>query len=303
MTTPLTIEDSTAHPGIRTILLDQPGKPVVVLEEDLIRALGDTIDALPGDTRGLVIASASQRVFVAGADLKSVQSLSDEALLAYLEFGASVFAKISRLEYPTAAAINGAALGGGLELAMHADLLIGARSQGAARDNKPYPIGLPEAGLGICPGWGGTNLLPARIFPGHAIQMTAEGKPMTSTEAAEAGLFDVIVDEPADVRTAAENAIAEQLGNSSGTDLKRDGAPLRWIGRPASASGVLTGLDATRSRLPETGPAQAVADCVNAGLTEGWDAAVDLERRRLTHLRNTPEGVAAIQAFFEKSSK
>lgn len=284
------------HAGIHIIVLEQPGRPVVVLDLELIQRLEAALDALPADARGLVLASASERSFVAGADLKAISSLDDAQLHKYLEYGASVFGKIARLPYPTAAAINGAALGGGLELAMHCDGLIGAPSP----SGKPYPIGLPEAGLSICPGWGGTNLLPARIDPEAAIEMTATGRPMKFDEACAAGLFDAVCDEPGDLRRAAASWVAEQ---ASGKKLNRDGAPSRWIGRSDLAAGVLEALDRVRPDLPKTGSAEAVADCVDEGLARGWPAAIQKERDHLVRLRSTPEGAKAIEDFFAKSKR
>lgn len=282
--------------GVVTIVLEQPGKPVVVLDLELIQRLDAAISALPSGTRGLVLASASERVFVAGADLKSIQQLDDAALHRYLEFAARVFGRLATLPFPTAAAINGAALGGGLELAMHCDGLIAA----PAASGKPYPIGLPEAGLSICPGWGGTNLLPARIDPAEAIRRTAMGQPMTFDDAKAAGMFDAVVDAPADLRRAAAAWAASQP--QPGTH-GRDGAPSRWIGRPGSAARTLAALDTVRPDLPPTKAAAAVADAVDAGLAHGWVAATRSEREHLVRLRHTPEARGAIEAFFAKSSR
>lgn len=287
------------HAGICIIELDQPGKPVVVLELELIQRLEASLDALPKDARGLVLASASERSFVAGADLKSIMAMDDGQLHKYLEYGASVFGKISRLPYPTAAAINGAALGGGLELAMHCDGLIGAPSA----SGKPYPVGLPEAGLSICPGWGGTQLLPARIEPKAAITMTAVGKPMKFDEAAEAGLFDAVCEKPGDLRKVAASWVADRADamNTGKKKLDRDGAPSVWIGRGDHASGVLEALDAVKGELPQTQAAAAVADCVDAGIASGWSAGIKREREHLVRLRHTPDATAAIEAFFARS--
>jgi enoyl-CoA hydratase/carnithine racemase len=158
----LTLGQQGAFAGIYTLTLDQPGKSVVVLDKDLITKLGELLDSIPDNgahARGLILRSASERVFVAGADLKAIHALNDADLDQYLQFGSRVFARLGQLACPTVAAINGAALGGGLELAMHCDALIAA----ASPSGKPYPVGLPEASLKICPGWGGTTLLPARI--------------------------------------------------------------------------------------------------------------------------------------------
>ncbi len=287
------------HVGICIIELEQADKSVVVLELELIQRLEAAIDALPKDARGLVLASASERSFVAGADLKSIMAMDDQQLHKYLEYGASVFAKLSRLPYPTAAAINGAALGGGLELAMHCDGLIGAPSP----SGKPYPVGLPEAGLSICPGWGGTQMLPARIDPKAAISMTATGKPMNYDEGVGMGLFDATCEKAGDLRKIAASWVADRAApGGHARKLDRDGAPSVWIGRGDWAAGVLEALDGVREDLPDTKAAAAVADCVDIGIASGWSAGLKAEREHLVRLRHTPEATAAIEAFFERSA-
>jgi enoyl-CoA hydratase/carnithine racemase len=285
---------SGEHAGVNIIVLEQPGRPVVVLDLELIQRLEAALDALPDDARGLVLASAGERSFVAGADLKAITELDDPQLHKYLEYGASVFGKIARLPYPTAAAINGAALGGGLELAMHCDGLIGAPSA----SGKPYPVGLPEAGLSICPGWGGTNLLPARIDPVLAIRLTATGQTLKDEEARAAGLFDAVSDDPADLRRLAASWVSDR---STGKGLRRDDAPSVWIGRGERAGAVFDALETGRVDLPRTEAAAAVADCVDEGLARGWSAALKAEQGHLVRLRHTPEAVSAIGAFFARS--
>jgi len=279
--------------------LEQPGKPVVVLDHDLIRRLETTLKSVPAGTTGLILASASERVFVAGADLKAISEHSDDQLTRYLEYAARVFMLLAEAPFPTVAAINGAALGGGLELAMHCDAIIATPPP--ARDGqpgKPYPVGLPEAGLGLCPGWGGTNLLPARMDPTEAIRRTATGTPMTFDEAVAARFFDRVAKGPADLILAAQQLCLELRGS-----VKRDGTPRKWIGRPERARAVLDALDSVRPELPRTEAAAAVAEAIDAGLTRGWDAAVSVERRRLVQLRHTPAARAALEAFFAKSRK
>ncbi len=298
---PIQRENAGPFAGIVVVRLEQPGKPVVVLDHDLIRRLEATIKSLPKDARGLVLASASERVFVAGADLKAISELDDDQLHRYLEYGSRVFGMLSQLPYPTAAAINGAALGGGLELAMHCDGLIAAPPPDRdGQPGKPYPVGLPEAGLSICPGWGGTNLLPARMRPERAIAMTASGTPMMFDQAREEGLFDEVAASQADlINTACRWVVdAAELAVP-----KRDGAPSRWIGRGRRAAECVKALDSVRADLPKTGSAEAVAAAVDAGLSGGWEAALKVERDRLVKLRRSPEGKAAIDAFFAKSAK
>lgn len=286
---------SGQYAGVVTVWLDQPGKPadeqVVVLNLELIQRLERALKALPIDARGLVLASASKRVFVAGADLKTVQAMSDDDLSRYLAYGSEVFGLIPKLPYPSVAAINGAALGGGLELAMHCDGLVAAPS----RSGRSYPVGLPEAGLSICPGWGGTGLLPARIDPTDAIRRTAEGKPMGYEEAIKAGLFNAVA--PTDYNLI-EGAMLWVLDH---TPAARDGSPAHWIGRPAVAPGVIDAVERLRGELGDSGPTTAVLDAIDAGLTRSWGDLLACEQRHLVRLRHEPAGRAAIEAFFARA--
>jgi len=289
-------DESGEAAGVATIWLDQPGRPVVVLDHALVQVLDRTIDALPSDVRGLVLASASERAFVAGADLKTIVESGDDALSRYIAYGARVFGRLAELPYPTAAAINGAVLGGGLELAMHCDGLIGAPSA----TGKPYPVGLPEASLRICPGWGGTSLLPARIDPAEGIRRAAVGTPMNFDEAREAGLFDAVAEPASDLLPAAKRWVAER---AEAGGIERDGAPSRWIGRVGVASRVAEALETERGNLEPAGPGRAVCEAVDAGLSRGWEAALETERSHLVRLRHTEEAKSAVEAFFAKSGK
>jgi enoyl-CoA hydratase/carnithine racemase len=285
--------------NIATLTLDQPGKPVVVLDLELIQRLEATLHEVPRSVAGLILASASPRVFVAGADLKAISELTDDQFHRYLEYGSKVFLMLSDLPCPTVAAINGAALGGGLEIAMHCDGLVAA-PPGPGKDNqpgRPYPIGLPEAGLSICPGWGGTNLLPARIDPALAISITAQGKPMLFDQAKDAALFDALAPSQDQLLHTAKAWLQSQRQKPLAI---RDGAPLRWIGRVAPAS-VLKALDAIKPELPANESTHAVIEAVDVGLAQGWQPALACERRHLVRLRNQPAGKAAIAAFLSKS--
>lgn len=299
---PFTVEVEQSGPfqGIGTLQLDAPGKPVVVLDHALISRLETTLKSLPAGLRGLVIASTSERAFVAGADLKSIQEINDAQLHEYLRYGSRVFGMISELPFPTAAAINGAALGGGLELAMHCDGLIGAPPpMRDGQPGKPYPVGLPEAGLGICPGWGGTSLFAARIDPAAAIRRTASGTPLTFDEATSAGLFDAVAPDASSLRSTAKSWVS---GRTQG-GRARDGAPLRHAGRPEIAASTVRAIDAVRVEVSGTDAGRAVLAAVDAGVTKGWGACLEVEQRELVRLRSTPHAKELIAAFFAKSKK
>ena len=302
------IEETGAFAGVVTLTLEQPGSPMVVLDEALIRRIEHALKSLPKMMNGLVLASASSRVFIAGADLKTIQFNAedkdgDRKLDAYLAYGQRVFGMLCELPCPTAAAIGGAALGGGLELAMHCDGLIGAPSA----SGKPYPIGLPEAGLSICPGWGGSNLLPARMDAAEAIRRTATGKPMMYEEAVSAGIFDRVAPSASELLSTAKQWVMEhrtKMGQSgTGGIPRRDGAPSKWIGRPGIKANALAGLAKVGEEGLQGEAARAVMDEIRAGLEHGWQHALDMERRELVRLRAAPAGRAAIAAFFERGKK
>jgi len=191
------------------------------------------------------------------------------------------------------AAVDGAALGGGLELAMHCDVLMGLRPKEGER---AYPIGLVEATLGICPGWGGTNLLPARIEPGQAIGMTASGATMDAAEALESGLFESLHDTRDGLLDAARRRASQ--GKPERSDPRR---PV-CVSQQEHVEGVRLALKRIEADLPEGDAAQAIADCVRAGVTEDWDHALAMERRSLIRLRKTEKARASIKAFFDRAS-
>ncbi len=298
---PFAFSSIATHPGFYVLTLEPNQGPMVVLDLALIQRIEASLNTLPRDCAGLILASGSPRVFIAGADLKQIESLDVAQLEAYLAFGQRVFGMLPRLSIPTVAAINGAVLGGGLEIAMHCDGLVAAPPPAKdGQPGRPYPIGLPEAGLSICPGWGGTNLLPARMDPGEAIRRTALGQTMTIDEAIKIQLIERAAPSPEEL---IPTAAAWLTANRQCIGARRDGFPLHWIGRHDRVNRVMQAYMQVRDALPKTDAAQAVARAVGAGLEAGWPAALEVERTELNRLRHTEAGRAAIRAFFDKAKK
>ncbi len=292
-------DDSGPTAGVFTLFLEQEGKPVVVLNRAFLEKLDRTLDAMGQPEKGFVLASNAPRAFVAGADLGEIDSLTDDELDEYLKLGSRVYGRIAAFTCHTVAAINGATLGGGLELAMHCDTLIAAMPRGTAeKPARPYPIGLPECGLSICPGWGGTNMLPARMDPAQAIIATAKGVPMTVVEAREAGLISQLLDNPDDLLELAKQRAAQ---GPRDTSLDHNHHEARNISVAEYADDVRSGLKRAMSDLPDTQAANAVVACIEAGLAGGWKKALECERANLIRLRHTPEARKAIEAFFAKT--
>lgn len=288
-------DDSGPTAGVATIYLDDESKPVTVLNRAMIARLGATLDEVERmNPTGLVLATSHGRVFVAGADLKEISELPDEELDAYLAEGQRVLGRIAGMGCTTVAAINGAALGGGLELALHCDVLMAMEPE---NPDKPYRIGLPEASLGLCPGWGGTNTLPARIEPGLAIGATSCGSTFTFAEAVEYGMFESVHPDRASLLAAAKTRVHVRKS-------ERNGGPNEPINAsmPEFAPSVRTALARVHGDVPKDDAAEAVISCVNAGLAGGWGRALEQERASLISLRASESTQAKIKAFFDRNT-
>ncbi len=144
------------------------------LEEELARISSDTA------TRAVVITGAGDRAFSAGADLDELTGLDPVDRRALLERGQRVFRSLETLGTPVIAAVNGYALGGGFELALACTLIVAAES---AR------FGLPEVGLGLIPGYGGTQRLPRAVGSRAALRIMLTGEQVDAARANELGVL------------------------------------------------------------------------------------------------------------------
>jgi enoyl-CoA hydratase/carnithine racemase len=168
-----------------------------------------------------------------------------------------------------------------------------------AEGGKPWQVGLPEAGLCICPGWGGTQMLPARILPALAIERTATGQTWPCGEAPQC-LFDVRAEagSGADGAVAAAIAWVKAQDASTGCFVSMH-APRRAIS-PKNAAAIAPVCDELAPKVGGTKHGAACIDAVRVGLAKGWDAALACERDHLVKLRHTPEARAKLDAFLKK---
>jgi len=267
--------------GIATILLDSPGEKVNVINPEVLTALGEALAYFMrrGDVRGLVVASAKPGVFIAGADVRLIASVGtiEEARGKSIN-GQIVFQALANAPFPSVAAISGACLGGGLELAL-------ACTARAAADADEVQIGLPEVKLGIVPGWGGTQRLPRLIGLPPALQMILTGRSLSAREALRAGLVDVVV--PAERLLARSRLLLSSIraaragGSSSWTVPSRKKlAPAgRLLLHPPLRNLVLARAAAqARKTAGSHYPAPfAALDAVGWGLARGLDGGLNRE--------------------------
>ena len=172
---------SEAHVAVLTI--DRP-KALNALNSEVLAELESAIDALDlNDVRALIITGSGAKSFVAGADIGEMSTLTKAEGEAFGKKGNDVFRKIETLPIPTIAAINGFALGGGNELAMSCDIRI-------CSDNAVF--GQPEVGLGITPGFGGTQRLARLVGMGMAKQLVYSALNIKADEAYRIGLVNAV---------------------------------------------------------------------------------------------------------------
>ncbi|MCH2136115.1 MAG: enoyl-CoA hydratase/isomerase family protein [Phycisphaerales bacterium] len=278
---PLSIE--RLDDGGAIIALDAGDRPVVVMNRSLLARLDATLDELEADQASwLVLRSTSERSFVAGADLAEIASLDDEALEAYMHEGQRVFGRLAQWPVPVVAALGGAALGGGLELALHCHAIVVAV---IGQAGKPWPIGLPEAGLGLCPAWGGTQLLAGRIDPIVAIEATTQGRPFKS---------DAMPDGLADRTLETSETLLE-----AACDLARTTTAAPPTACAALDPAVIESACEHAAAI-DTPEAKAVIDCIRVGAAQGLPAGLEAERRNIITLRNSQETKDRIAAFLNR---
>ena len=185
------LEFSVDKNGVANIVFDLPGEKVNKLSGVVLRELEKAINFIDGNKgiRILLISSAKKDIFIAGADITEIKSIDGYAdAKEKVSLGQEIITKIARLKTPTVAVINGACLGGGLELALACQYRVGVI-------NPKTVLGLPEVNLGIIPGFGGTQRLPQLVGLEQSLKMILSGKPVDGVKAHKIGLVDDIVRE------------------------------------------------------------------------------------------------------------
>src|SRR5438067_2815430 len=176
----LEIQDAIGH-----IVLDRP--PANSYDKAFPDDLSAAIDEARFDTaaKAIVVRSASERFFSAGADVKMFASTDAEFQFAFVIHANEIMSKFERTPKVVVAAINGHCLGGGLEIALCCDVRVAAEGT--------YNIGLPEVTLGVLPGTGGTQRLPRLIGRQRALDLMLRGLSLQPAQAKEYGIVDMVV--------------------------------------------------------------------------------------------------------------
>jgi enoyl-CoA hydratase len=172
----------TDETGIATLTVNRP-EALNALNAEVLEAIHATVTGLHGKAKAILLTGAG-KAFVAGADIAAMASLSREEAREFSLAGQDTFQALADFPGPVVAALNGYALGGGLELAMACDILV-------ASDKAV--VGQPEAKLGVVPGFGGSQRLPRRTGPGVAKWLLMTGETVKADEALRLGIVDRVV--------------------------------------------------------------------------------------------------------------
>lgn len=174
----------TDQDGIALVIVNRPEK-LNALNRDTMAELSDAFTRAREEAaiRAVIVTGAGEKAFVAGADIKELAALSAVEARGFALRGQAIFRALETLPKPTVAAVNGFALGGGLELAMSCAIRV-------ASPNAKF--GQPEVKLGVVPGYGGTQRLPRLVGRGRAIDMLITGEPIDAAEAYRIGLVNYV---------------------------------------------------------------------------------------------------------------
>ena len=241
--------------GLYAVATINRPKALNALNSEVLADLNELVDTVNADEeiRALVLTGAGEKSFVAGADIGEMSTLTKAEGEAFGKKGNDVFRKLETMPIPTIAAINGFALGGGCELSMSCDIRI-------CSDTAVF--GQPEVGLGITPGFGGTQRLARLVSPGMAKQLIYTARNIKADEALRIGLVNAVY--PAEELMAAAEKMADTIAKN---------APIA---------------------------VRACKKAINEGLDVTMDEAIVIEEKLFGSCFETADQIEGMGAFLEK---
>ena len=267
---------------VAIITIDNP--PVNALSPEVAKGIATAVEQAGRDisVKAVVLIGAG-RTFVAGADIKEFGKITSGKS----ERGAGIhplLLQIEDLSKPVVVAIHGNAFGGGLELAMACHYRVAAPSA---------QMGQPEVKLGIIPGAGGTQRLPRLVGVMKAVEMCAEGNPITAPHALQSGLVDRLID--GDLLAGAVAFAREMISQS----IRKTRERIDKLSLPAQNTGVFdSAREKSRTRQRGMKAPLAAIDAVEAATTMSFEAGCQVEQRLFRECLFSDESKALIHAFF-----
>jgi 3-hydroxyacyl-CoA dehydrogenase / enoyl-CoA hydratase / 3-hydroxybutyryl-CoA epimerase len=295
--------------GVGVVVFDVPGEVVNTLRGEFADELDGLLDGVERDPSivAIVLASAKRDSFIAGADISMLAGVSSPDAAAVLSnMGQRAVDRIEKLKVPTVAAIHGACLGGGLELALGCGVRI-------ATAHAKTKLGLPEVQLGILPGMGGTQRLPRLIGLSSSLDLLLTGRQLDAHRAKKMGLVDEVVPEAILMHVAVGRAL--QLAKQEGEKEKVFGAlrelldpeVLKELALAENPIGRKVVFDQARKKLLEKTqgnyPApERILEVVRLGLERGLKAGLSAEADAFGALVVSKEAGALRHVYFSQQA-
>jgi len=279
--------------GFAEIQFDNQGESVNKFNQQTLADLREAVDTLKAQSgiRGLLLSSAKP-VFVVGADItefKDMFTATKEVFIAGAQTANGLFSEIEDLPYPSVAAINGFALGGGFEICLACDSRV--ISSKAA-------VGLPETGLGIIPGWGGTVRLPRLVGYSTAVHWVASGEQQRPKAALAAGAVDAIA-EPEQLREVSLGLLEELASGERDYQARRAQMTSALTMSDAELQATAAGFrSAILGKVGNHYPAPLKAiELVSNAAHLGRDEAIKMENDAFYEISQTPQARAMVGLF------
>ena len=280
--------------NIVTLTLDMPGRPVNVLNDEFGEAFAGVLDQLAAEEplAGVIVASA-KKTFVAGADLEWLYAMKDpERVFHRLEELKADMRRLETLGVPVVAAVNGAALGGGLELALACHYRV-------AIDHPKTKLGLPEVTLGLLPGGGGVTRLTRMLGLQEAFPYLTEGRQVKAQAAKAAGIVDELAADRDDMLARARAWILAHPKSAQPWDKKGFRIPGGKPSHPRVAQMLMIAPAMLRQKTYRNYPApEAIMSAMVEGAMVDFDTASRIETRYFAQVATGQTAKNMINAFW-----
>jgi 3-hydroxyacyl-CoA dehydrogenase/enoyl-CoA hydratase/3-hydroxybutyryl-CoA epimerase len=282
--------------GIAHLVIDVVGENVNTLKSEFTEQIQAVLAEIKADSTitGIVLCSGKVGTFVAGADINMLDACqSRDEVVALSRQGQRIFSQLEQLSIPIVAAIDGACLGGGLELAMSCTARV-------CSDSGKTALGLPEVQLGLLPGSGGTQRLPKLVGLQKALDMMLTGKQLRAKQALKAGLVDDVVPNSVLLNVAEQMAITISQRGKKAHVRKQSGVDKLLENNSVGRNIVYQ--QAQKSVLAKTQgnyPAPVkIIDCVRTGIEFSSENGYQLEAEHFADLVMSDESAQLRQLFF-----
>ncbi len=286
--------------GVAIVWLDQPGEKVNTLGLEMVGEFQALLDDLNGDpeVKAVVLISRKKDTFIAGADLEALQKLTEPGSVETLSRrGHEVLNRLADFPKPVVAAIHGAALGGGLEVALACHYRI-------LSDDPKTVLALPEVKLGLLPAAGGAQRLPRLISLQKALDMMLTGKNIYPRQAKRMGLADHLI-HPYGLLQAAKQAALDLVKKPIRRKKK-----ISFVEKLLESNSLTRGIVFNKARQMVERQTRGnypapfkILECVEIGLDKGMKAGLDAEALNFEYLARTSQAQELINLFFAMTAQ